>query len=351
MELTLPRKENNRLGLIEELNQEYGFTFEISGIDTLITFPHKFAPSGSLLISQMRPGIRVQINNIKPLEKIAIGTRFFGYDPFEFNFYLDGYSRGIISNNVYRTNRHIMFELPAGQSLMMFGGADSSGVWEFWAERYLQAVEIHVESSLIQGLMESNSQVLPSDLAEIIKGDVEQTFWHVGIITPAMQMALHQLIGCPYQGMMKQMYLEGKALELVVLKLAQLKDTALQAKIGTVLKNDDIERIHYAREILVKNVDNPPSLLELARLAGINDYKLKMGFRQVFNTTVFGYLRSYRMEKARQLLIEQNIKVSEVAGIVGYNSISRFNSAFKRQFGVTPSSCFGKNLNKARREQ
>ena len=346
MELTLPRKEkeNNQLELLEELNQEHGFTSETNGIDTLITFPHKFAPSGSVLISQMRPGIRVQIHNIKPLEKFTIRNRFFGNDPFEFNFYLDGYSRGIISNNVYRTNRHIMFELPAGQSLMMFAGADSWGFWEFWAERYLQAIEIHVEPSLIQGLMESNSQVLPSDLAEIIKGDREQTFWHAGIITPAMEMALHQLIGCPYQGMMKQMYLEGKALELVVLKLAQLKDTALQAKTGKVLKNDDIERIHYAREILVKNIDNPPSLLELARLAGINDYKLKLGFRQVFNTTVFGYLRSYRMEKARQLLVEENIKVSEVAGAVGYNSISRFNSAFKRQFGVTPSSCFGKNL-------
>lgn len=346
MELTLPRKEkeNNQLGLLEELNQEHGFTFEINGIDTLITFPHKFAPSGSLLISEMRPGIRVQINDIKPLEKFGIRTRFFGNDPFEFNFYLDGYSRGIISNNVCRTNRHIALELPAGKSLMMFAGADSSAIWELWAERYLQAIEIHVEPSLIQGLMESNSQVLPSDLAEIIKGDREQTFWHIGIITPAMEMALHQLIGCPYQGMMKQMYVEGKALELVVLKLAQLKGTTLQAKTGKILKNDDIERIHYAREILVKNIDNPPSLLELARLAGINDYKLKMGFRQVFNTTVFGYLRSYRMEKARQLLVEQSIKVSEVAGIVGYSSISRFNSAFKRQFGVTPSSCFGKNL-------
>ncbi|MDZ7960171.1 MAG: hypothetical protein RMY34_20195 [Aulosira sp. DedQUE10] len=42
---------------------------------------------------------------------------------------------------------------------------------------------------------------------------------------------------------------------------------------------------------LVYNLEFTPSLITLARIVGLNDYKLKQGFQQVFNTTVFGYLQ------------------------------------------------------------
>lgn len=45
------------------------------------------------------------------------------------------------------------------------------------------------------------------------------------------------------------------------------------------LKAEDVERIYYAKEVLLTRLDNPPSLIELARLTGINDCKLKAGVR------------------------------------------------------------------------
>lgn len=81
-----------------------------------------------------------------------------------------------------------------------------------------------------------------------------------------------------------------------------------------------------------------PGLLEQMNQAGTNDYKLKIGFRQVFGTTVFGYLRNQRMEQARQLLLEKQMNVSEVAQTVGYTSFSRFSTAFKHYFGITPKA-------------
>ena len=46
---------------------------------------------------------------------------------------------------------------------------------------------------------------------------------------------------------------------------------------------------------LTQRMDDPPSLVELARKVGINDYKLKVGFREVFGTTVYKYLHTHRM--------------------------------------------------------
>ncbi len=104
------------------------------------------------------------------------------------------------------------------------------------------------------------------------------------------------------------------------------------------LKPDQLERIYYAKEILLKDLSNPPSLKELARQVGLNDFMLRQGFHHCFGTTVFGVLRSHRLELARQLLAEQDITVAEVAYRVGFNRASYFSTAFKRKFGIGPKT-------------
>jgi AraC family transcriptional regulator, transcriptional activator of the genes for pyochelin and ferripyochelin receptors len=167
--------------------------------------------------------------------------------------------------------------------------------------------------------------------------------------TPAIQIALQQLLHCPYHSFTKQLYLESKSLELTALALEQLVEgiadpdptlcPASSLHPASMLRPDDVERLYHAREILQRNLENPPSLVTLARQVGLNDYKLKSGFRQVFNTTVFGYLRDYRLEQARQLLAERQLSVTEVCNMVGYSSLSAFNAAFRKKFGCNPSVC------------
>jgi AraC-like DNA-binding protein len=100
----------------------------------------------------------------------------------------------------------------------------------------------------------------------------------------------------------------------------------------------DLDRLHQAKEILLQDLENPPSLLELAQQVGLNDYKLKSGFRQVFGTTVFGYLHRHRMQQAYFLLQTCDLSVTEVADRVGYTSLSAFSTAFKKFFGISPNS-------------
>jgi AraC-like DNA-binding protein len=163
-----------------------------------------------------------------------------------------------------------------------------------------------------------------------------------GTITPLMQIALQQLINCPYRGSTRQLYLEGKALELIALRLEQLKEQILtlepRTQLPSGLQREDIERIYLAREILIENLRNPPSLLVLAHEVGLNDYKLKRGFRHLFDTTVFGYLQQYRLEQAQYLLSVQGMKVGNVARTVGYASRSSFIAAFRKKYGVPPTA-------------
>ncbi|WOD36934.1 AraC family transcriptional regulator [Nodosilinea sp. E11] len=160
----------------------------------------------------------------------------------------------------------------------------------------------------------------------------------INVITPAMRLVLEQLWRCPFQGQTRRIFLEAKCLELIALKLEQLSTASSQTKELRPLSADDRDRIYAAQKILIDQLDNPPTLLELARRVNLNDYKLKVGFKQVFGTTVFGYLHQHRMETARHLLHSRRFNVKEVAQSVGYANQSRFAAAFRKQFGVNPKA-------------
>ena len=89
---------------------------------------------------------------------------------------------------------------------------------------------------------------------------------------------------------------------------------------------------------MIRNLENPPSLLALAKQAGINSLKLKQGSRQIFNTTVFGYLHAYRMEEARRSLELGGLTVIQMAPEVEYDHRGKSAAAFKKKFGISPKA-------------
>ncbi len=213
------------------------------------------------------------------------------------------------------------------------GTKDRQAYWQA-GERVLK-FDIHIKPALFETLVGEQIQVLPASLRQVIQGSrpFEEHFLQVGATTAPMRSAIHQILHCPYQGLTRWLYWESKVIELIALRLEQVSKPQPLWVVG--LPAEDVDRIYYARDILCQRFVDPPSLLELARLIGLNDRKLKEGFRQVFGTTVFGYLSQQRMEKACQLLKEQQ-PVAAVAAAVGYASPTSFSGTFRRQFGVSP---------------
>ena len=150
-----------------------------------------------------------------------------------------------------------------------------------------------------------------------------------------MNLILSQIINCPDRGIIKQIYLESKSLELLALKLADLEQNKTTVKYQP--KKYEVERLYYAREIIKNNLDNLPSLNSLAKQIGLNEYKLKQGFKAIFNDTVFGYLHDYRMKRSHLLLTSGTMNVTEVAQTFGYTNLSHFVAAFLKKYGIIPS--------------
>ncbi|MBW4539455.1 MAG: AraC family transcriptional regulator [Myxacorys chilensis ATA2-1-KO14] len=233
------------------------------------------------------------------------------------------------------------FRLPNGVQMsqgqhLLAGLVSLGGTVEGLAHTPTVQIDIHLEPERFQTLIGGQVDILPTELQRMLARDEAVPFSSVRTITPTMQLALQQMLNCPYQGVLKQMYLESKSVEVLALWLDQACSSGTLPQRATTPRATDVERIYQAKDILLRQIDNPPSLLTLARQVGLNDCSLKRGFKQVFGTTVFGYLHQHRMEQARSLLLEHQCSVTEVAHKVGYKNLCAFSTAFRKAFGVSP---------------
>lgn len=156
-----------------------------------------------------------------------------------------------------------------------------------------------------------------------------------GTIDTAIQNVIEQIIYCKYEGEMKKLFLLSKSIELMVL-CAESYDKVTSKKEVFIKSEADKEKIIAVRDFINDRVHCPPNLSEIANAVGLNEYKLKRGFKEMFDDTVFGYLTEQRLHLARRYLLDTDKTAAEIAYQLGYKTPQHFNNAFKKKFGTTP---------------
>jgi AraC-like DNA-binding protein len=148
-----------------------------------------------------------------------------------------------------------------------------------------------------------------------------------------MNHIVFDLIHHDEAGKIRELLLSSKALELLNLSISQmgLNDELL------ILSVSEIDKMVKAKHLLEQRMENPPGLLELARLLGTNDCTLKRSFKQYHGCTIYEYVLQYRMESAINMLQHSETAITEIAYATGYHSIYAFSKAFKKYFGYPPS--------------
>ena len=324
MELTLSR--SGWPELFAEVGQQLGTPRRIERFGVDLSWPSATG-RGSVRYRTLRPGLTLFVLDLELRAPLLLDVQS-GPRSIEFGFSLAGrgqyHLRGVPGR----------IATAAGSGGLAFA-PDLAATAAFPADQRLTIAELHLTPEALGHFFIDADSPLPAPLDDLLGEHAPAPITHRLAITPAMQIALRQLLDCLYTGATARLYQEGKALELIALATAGLQQRSACAPVP--LRPDDVERLHRARAVLEATLDEPPSLLALARLVGVNDHKLKGGFRQLFGTTVFGYLHERRMARARELLLAREMSIGEVAGSVGYANPSKFAAAFKRAHGVAPS--------------
>lgn len=137
-------------------------------------------------------------------------------------------------------------------------------------------------------------------------------------------------------GPRERLLIESKTLEWLALLLDHPVFSPCRAIVPRRNERDEAA-LRAAAHLLETRLGEEHSITQLSRAVHLNEFKLKKGFRERYQTTVIGYLRQKRMERARELLANGGQSVIEIANSVGYSNPSHFARAFRESFGINPS--------------
>lgn len=163
----------------------------------------------------------------------------------------------------------------------------------------------------------------------------DRKYYQDGAIFPSMAIALNQVVNYNLHPSIKELYVKGKAYELLSLYFNRPVDADV-AQCPFLADEDNVSKIKRAKEIIIARMTEPPTLQALSKEIGLSLNKLKEGFKQIYGDSVYSFLFDYKMEVARQLLESGSHNVNEVGLKVGYSTASHFITAFKKKFGTTP---------------
>ncbi|WP_118975036.1 helix-turn-helix domain-containing protein [Taibaiella koreensis] len=251
-------------------------------------------------------------------------------DLVELHFTLAGsgslYNEASGSTYNFRQNEYNMHYIPHFEGT---GNYRKDQKYQFFEVHFTKKFFTELAQDSSPMLMEFAGKLAASDLTELVTPSLPMTF--------AMHQCIREIMGCNQKGGLKLLFLQSKSIELLTLQ-AQAFEEYHDRNPGACKTEYDKERIHYAREYLLLHAAEPPSLTELARVAGLNEFKLKNGFREIFNNSVFGYLNEYRLQGAREMLLAGGA-IKTVADHFGFSSVQHFSKAFRQQFGLPPGQC------------
>ena len=165
--------------------------------------------------------------------------------------------------------------------------------------------------------------------------NIEKKYYNEADISPSMAIVLNQIFNYNQNSSIKNLYLKGKGYELLSLYFNRNAENGIE-QCPFLIDEENVLKIKKAKEIIIANIAEPPSLEELSNQVGLNLKKLKIGFKQIYGDSVYGFLFDYKMEYARKMLDSGSYNVNEVGQEIGYSTASHFIAAFKKKFGTTP---------------
>lgn len=314
---------------IADFEQQVGGQCQLEPSETLFRFPASLG-QGYLRGIQLRDGLDLFIQEHILTENLLLDFQpLFLQNSFaDLSFCLSGQCSGIVpglSSHYTMRAREMSFSTVP----------NAAGSVEFSAGEQFNLVDIILSPTLILNLIGEDLAKLPPSWQSNLQQGASSPLLHFSQIPAEIAQILTKVIHCPYQGVIRSLYLEGKALELIALYFSQFYDSQNQPQ-SAPLSRRETDRLRESRALLKQNLMSPPSLAELSRQVGLSERKLQQGFRELFGTTVFGVLHNDRMEYARQLLEMQQMSIGAIADAVGISHRGYFSKAFKRRFGSTP---------------
>ncbi len=150
---------------------------------------------------------------------------------------------------------------------------------------------------------------------------------------------MDQLWNAPKDDPMQDMFLQNRVTLLIERFFTRLysKMNLLQGKFD--LSSAVIQSMVKVENLLISDFTKiPPTIEEFSRMFSMSSTKLKKSFKSIYGDSIYAYYQKQRLQKANELLLSGHYNIKQVAEAIGYNNVSNFTLAYKKQFKKVPAS-------------
>lgn len=206
-----------------------------------------------------------------------------------------------------------------------------------WDTGERKSIEIDCSKEFIKKLFRNDFLKVSGAFGMAIEKGNSFKMWNDGANIPDFLLdILHSIVEHSQKKEVDLLYLENQIIKMLLYLFAEI-NSKYEISPQLYLNQIEQQQIIKAEKILLKNIQTSITVEELALKIGINRHKLNRNFKQIYGEPVFQYLTRLRMEKAKTILSEKSMNISEVAYEVGYKNPQHFTVAFKKFFGYVPS--------------
>lgn len=157
--------------------------------------------------------------------------------------------------------------------------------------------------------------------------------WHYSL---DIAKFMEEFTSCEHTDFMKHIYLEGKSYEILTHFFMQFLDDLSNPSNRTILRQRTVEKIEEASTIIENELEALGSILSIAKKVGLNQNTLQEGFKKLYKKSVNQYIKDKRLDKAKDLMENTDLNITEITYKLGINSRSYFSKLFKERYGMAP---------------
>ncbi|RBQ30851.1 AraC family transcriptional regulator [Arcobacter sp. FW59] len=301
----------------ENMNE---FICSSSSKKQLFSLPHNLGSmySEKSIISENIYLFKHSLSNFS--KNITIETTNSKFDSLFLSIILDGVIQSKNNNqlDVVNTNNTYIKYLSECNSLLSTS-----------SDNFSKSIEIMIKKDFLENNFSKLLEIHSKDFASLPSVTLKnQTSKNIHLA--------NDLYNSPFEGELQNIYLQSKVLELIYNEFNEMLNKEENEKYKTVkLTQDDIEALHKVRNLILLENDFS-DLMTFSRKVALNEFKLKYGFKQLFNTTIGQLILEQKMTYAKYLLETSEFSIAEISRFVGYKHQQNFSTAFVQFFGIKP---------------
>ena len=222
------------------------------------------------------------------------------------------------------------------QNVIVASSGHNGHILYFKANETVHVISLEIIREQFNERKNFDYKDLDPTLKRLFEDEVaKKLFFYQGNYSIQEADIVESITNCEHSGFIRNIFLEGKAFEMLSKQVAQYNDDQHEGK-SVILRRSDVEKVKRAIELIQNDLTKNYSVDHLAKEVGTNVNKLQEGFKYMFNLTVNKYVQQVKLEAARELLTHSEQNISQIVAMIGLNNRSYFSKIFKEKYGVSP---------------